>query len=103
MSARLSTRLPLGSFTAKLSIWTHFSFLLTIPANRPATLVGNCVHTFRVETCVHEYVVDSRQKHVEQIVFIAAPWFRCQVSKFRLCTDAKGEVAEIIMEVPVAA
>ena len=91
-----------GSLTTKLSIWTYLSFLLTVPASRRATLVGNCVPTFRVETRVHQYIVDSRQEHVEQIVFIAAPWFRCQVPKFRLCTDAKGEVAKIIMEVPVA-
>jgi hypothetical protein len=29
-----------GKFTTKLSIWTYLSFLLTIPANRRATLVG---------------------------------------------------------------
>jgi hypothetical protein len=29
-----------GRFTTKLSIWTYLSFLLTIPANRRATLVG---------------------------------------------------------------
>jgi len=57
---------------------------------------------FRVETCEHQHVINVRQQHVEEIMPLPTPWLRSYIPEIQVFTSHHREVAEIVVEVPVA-
>jgi hypothetical protein len=51
---------------------------------------------------MHQHSINVRQQHEEQIMPLPTPWLRSYIPEMQLFTSHNREVAQIVVEVPVA-